>query len=481
MAQREYDVVIVGAGTGGYVAAIRAAQLGLTVAVVEKQKALGGTCLLWGCIPTKALLEHAHALKVVQHAKDWGVTIGSATSGPLAVGVDMGQVHTRKDRVVAGLAKGIEFLFKKNKIDWIKGTARLSGGGGVDVFEGEVQTLKARKEIIVATGSTPRGVPGVAIDRARIITSDEAIHLKEVPKSLVILGSGAVGVEFASIFARFGSDVTILELLPRLVPTEDAAVSAELEKSFRKQGITSHTGAKVTSATRRRDGADGVEVQVELADGSAKAIQADYLLVATGRAPVTTGLDVEGLGIQLDKGYIKVDAQYRTNVPGISAIGDVITLGTPGHPQLAHVSSAEGIIAAERIAGLETRPLNYDHVPGCTYCDPEIGSVGLTEQEARERGHDVRVGVFPFGALGRAKIAGETDGFVKVVAASKYDELLGVHIIGARATELVAEAVVALKLESTVEELIRTIHAHPTMAEAIGEAAHAVHGAAIHL
>ena len=472
MPQQDYDVIVIGAGTGGYVAAIRAAQLGLRTAVVEKQKALGGTCLLWGCIPTKALLEHAHALKVVQHAKDWGITLGSP-----GVAIDMPQVQTRKDRVVTGLTKGVEFLFKKNKIDWIKGTARLTGNLGVDVFEGETQTLRARREIIVATGSTPRGVPGIEIDRKRIITSDEAIGLREVPKTLVVMGSGAVGVEFASIFNRFGSDVTIVELLPRLVPVEDEAVSAELEKSFRKQGITSLTGARVTSA---KANGDGVDVEIQTSDGGAKKIRADYLLVATGRGPVTTGLNAEGVGLQMEKGYIRVDAEFRTSVPGISAVGDVITLGGPGHPQLAHVSSAEGIVAAERIAGRETRPLNYDHVPGCTYCDPEIGSVGLTEAEAKTRGYDVRVGTFPFGVLGRAKMAGETEGFVKIVAEKKYDELLGVHMIGPRSTELVAEATVALRLESTVEELIRTIHAHPTFAEAVGEAAHAVHGSAIH-
>ncbi|PYQ82839.1 MAG: dihydrolipoyl dehydrogenase [Acidobacteria bacterium] len=475
----DYDVVVIGAGTGGYVAAIRAAQLGLKTAVVEKQKALGGTCLLVGCIPTKALLEHAHALKVVQHAKDWGVAIGDASAGSGAprVSIDMAQVQTRKDRVVTGLTKGVEFLFKKNRIDWIKGTARLTGNGGVDVFEGDRQTLRARREIIVATGSTPRSVPGVEIDRRRIITSDEAVALREVPKSIAIMGSGAVGVEFASIFRRFGSDVTILELLPRLVPVEDQAVSEELEKAFRRQGITSHTNAKVTSA---RATADGVDLQFQKSDGAAEKLRADYLLVATGRGPVTAGLDAERIGIDLETGYVRVDAGYRTSVQGISAIGDVITMGGP-HPQLAHVSSAEGVIAAERIAGRTVRPLNYDHVPGCTYCDPEIGSVGLTEREAARRGYDVRTGTFPFGVLGRAKIAGETDGFVKIVADKKYDEVLGIHMIGLRATELVAEAVVALRLESTVEELIRTIHAHPTMAEAVGEAAHAVHGAAIHL
>ena len=467
-----YDVVIIGAGTGGYVAAIRCAQLGKKVAVVEKQKSLGGTCLIWGCIPTKALLEHAHALKVIRDAKEWGVTIPSA-----APAIDMNQVQSRKDRIVNGLTRGVEFLFKKNKIDWIKGTARLAGKGNVEIVEGEKQTLEA-KEIVIATGSSARSVPGIEIDHARIITSDEAIGLKEVPKTLVIMGSGAVGVEFASIYRRFGSEVTVIELLPRLVPLEDEAISAELEKSFKKQGIKSLTGTKVTKAVA---GAGGVDIEAQTPDGQSQKLKADLLLVATGRGPVTTGLGAEQAGIAMEKGYIKVDDLYRTSVPNISAIGDVITLGTGAHPQLAHVSSAEGILVAERLAGQDVRPINYDHVPSCTYCDPEIGSVGLTEAEARQKGYDVRVGSFPFGVLGRAKMAGEGEGFVKIVADKKYDEILGVHMIGPRSTELVAEAVLALRLECTVEELIKTIHAHPTFSEAIGEAAHATHGAAIHL
>ena len=468
-----YDLVVIGAGTGGYVAAIRAAQLGLKTAVVERQKALGGTCLLWGCIPTKALLEHAHALKIVQGAKEWGIGLGGATPA-----LDIAAVHARKDKIVGGLTKGIESLFKKHGITWIKGTATLKSGGTVAVAGDQAQELTAG-HIIVATGSAPRSVPGITIDHERIITSDEAIHLKEVPGSILILGSGAVGVEFASIFHRFGSKATVIELLPRLVPLEDEAVSTELARAFKKQGIATITGTKVTKAEVK---GRSVTVEAQGADGKTRMLTADYLLVATGRGPVTEGLGVEAVGLELERGYVKVDPVYRTNVEGISALGDVITFGDgTAHPQLAHVSSAEGILVAERVAGRDVRPINYDHVPSCTYCDPEIGSVGLTEQEAKDQGYDVQVGSFPFRVLGRARMADELDGFVKIVAEKKYDEVLGVHIIGPRATELVAEAVVALRTECTVEELIHTIHAHPTMSEAIGEAAHATHGAAIHM
>ena len=469
-----YDLVVIGAGTGGYVAAIRAAQLGLKVAVVEKQASLGGTCLNWGCIPTKALLEHAHALKLAQESAEWGIDIGGATPS-----INMPKVHARKDKIVKGLTKGIEFLFKKNKIDWIKGLGRLAGKGKVDVTpvdgSGKAQTLNA-KHVIVATGSQPRGVPGIEIDHKTIITSDEAIHLAEIPKRLVIMGSGAVGVEFASIFKRFGSEVTIIELLPTLVPVEDHAVSAELEKVFKKQGIKVMTGTKATSAKV----ANGVVTLTLEKDGKSTSLEADKLLVATGRGPVTAGLGAEEAGLKLERGYVKVSPDYSTGVPGIWAIGDVITFDEPGHPQLAHLSSAEGIVLAERIVGKIPPPINYDQVPGCTYCDPEIGSIGLTEREAKARGYDVAIGTFPFGILGRAKMAGETDGFVKIVADKKYDEVLGVHMIGPRATELVAAAGIMLRTEATVEEVIRTIHAHPTMSEAIAEAAHAVHGAAIH-
>jgi dihydrolipoamide dehydrogenase len=470
----QFDVVVVGSGTGGYVAAIRAAQLGLTTAVVERQPALGGTCLNWGCIPTKALLEHAHALKIAQEADVWGISFGKASSPT----IDMARVHARKNKIVTGLTKGVEYLFKKNKIEWVRGTGTLAGKGRVEVAApGQATRALAAREIVVATGSAARSVPGIEIDRKTVITSDEAIHLAEVPKSIAIMGSGAVGVEFASIFRRFGSEVTIIELLPRLVPNEDEAVSAELEKAFKKRGMAVRTGTKVTSA---KIASGGVTIEMQ-ASGKTESLTIEKLLVATGRGPVTDGLGAAEAGLALDRGYVKVDPLFRTSVAGISAIGDVITMGTGAHPQLAHLSSAEGIVLAERLAGRDVRPIDYDQVPFCTYCEPEIGSIGLTEAEAKARGFDVRVGTFPFGVLGRAKMANETEGFVKIVAEAKYDELLGVHMIGPRATELVAEAAVALRCESTVEELIRTIHAHPTMSEAVGEAAHAVHGSAIHI
>jgi dihydrolipoamide dehydrogenase len=473
MADR-YDLIVIGSGTGGYVAAIRAAQLGLKTAVVERQPVLGGTCLNWGCVPTKALLEHAHALKMAQDASEWGVTFGPAATTPA---LDMVRVHARKQKIVSGLTKGVEFLFKKNQIDWIKGAGRLAGDGHVDVTSETPRQLVAQ-QIVIATGSAPRGLDGLTIDRTAIITSDEAINLATVPASIAILGSGAVGVEFASIFHRFGSEVTLIELQTRIVPNEDEAVSVELTRAFKKRGIHVRTETSVTSAATVNG---SVRVVMETAGGQAESIVVDTLLVAVGRAPVTDGLNVEGVGLALDRGFIVVDELFRTNVPGISAIGDVITMGAGSHPQLAHVSSAEGIRLAERLAGQNVVPIDYDQVPACTYCEPEIGSVGLTEAEAKARGYSVCTGTFPFSALGRARIAGDTEGFVKVVGETRYDQLLGVHIIGGRATELIAEAAVALRLESTVEELVRTIHAHPTMSEAIGEAAHAAHGAAIHL
>ena len=391
----------------------------------------------------------------------------------------MDQVQARKDKIVKGLTGGVEFLFKKNKIDWIKGSGRLAGKGTVEITEGDKQTLTAKKEIIVATGSQPRSVPGHR-DRSQADHHQRRGDRPEgrSPSRSSIMGSGAVGVEFASIFRRFGSDVTIIELLPRLVPVEDEAVSAELERSFKKQGIKVLTGTKVTSAKARRGRRRprGADRRRQDRRRSAR----EYLLVATGRGPVTTGLGAEEAGLRAGARLRQGRRAVPHERPGDFRDRRRHHVREARPPQLAHLSSAEGIALAERIAGQEFRPINYDQVPGCTYCDPEIGSVGLTEAEAKERGYDVRIGSFKFGVLGRARIAGETEGFVKIVAEKKYDEILGVHMIGPRSTELVAEATLALRLECTVEELIRTIHAHPTMSEAVGEAAHATHGAAIH-
>jgi dihydrolipoamide dehydrogenase len=468
-----YDVVVIGSGMGGYVAAIRAAQLGLKTAVVERQPVVGGTCLNWGCIPTKALLEHAHALKIARHAAEWGIVLASSAEPA----IDMARVHARKDAIVSGLVRGVEYLLRKNKIDWIKGSARLAGNGQIDVTGADTGMLAAN-EIIVATGSAPRTLPNVAVDHQHVLTSDDAIHLPEIPRRLAVIGSGAVGVEFASIFRAFGSEVTLIEIEPRLVPSEDAAVSTELEKAFRKRGIVVKTSSQLTSAGATEA---GVTLALRGASGEAQTLTVDRLLVAVGRGPVTDGLGVEAVGLELNRGFIVVDDGFRTSVPGIAAIGDVITVNGRPHAQLAHLASMEGILAAERIAGRATPPLNYDHVPACTFSDPEIGSVGLTESEARTRGYDVRVGTFPFSALGRARIAGETEGFVKIVSEAEYDQLLGVHIIGPRATELVSIAATALRLESTVEELVRTMYAHPTLGEAIGEAAHGVNGHTINI
>jgi dihydrolipoamide dehydrogenase len=469
----EFDLVVIGSGTGGYVAAIRAAQLGLRTAVIERKPVLGGTCLNLGCIPTKALLEHAHALKIVANAADWGVALGA----DVRPSIDLARVQTRKNSIVTSLTKGVEFLFRKNKIASITGTGRLVGAGRVDVVGSEPRTIRAR-EIIVATGSEPRTLPGVSLDKRLVITSDEAIHLDSVPGSIAVLGSGAVGVEFASIFRQFGSDVMLIEIQPRLVPNEDEAVSRELEKAFRKRGIHVQTATRLAGAEVR---SDRVHLELEGSSGTRTTVDVDRLLVAVGRKPVTDGLAAADIGIRMNNDFIQVDSLYRTSVEGVSAIGDVIAIGDRPHPQLAHVSSAEGVLVADRIAGHPVQPLNYDHMPASTYCEPEIASVGLTEAAARARGFDVRVGTFPFSALGRARIAGETDGFVKIVGESKYDELLGVHIIGPRATELIAEATTALGLEATVESLVRTVHAHPTLSEAVGEAAHATIGKAINL
>jgi dihydrolipoamide dehydrogenase len=461
----EHDLIIIGSGPGGYVAAIRAAQLDLKVLCIEKDERLGGTCLLRGCIPTKALLHTAGLYDEVRRAGEFGVRVGEAS-------LDLDQAHRYKREVVDSNARGVEMLLRKNKIERVRGRGRLAGPHEVAVdAEDGTRTYRGR-HILIATGSVPREIPPAPTDGRRILNSDHILEIPEIPRHMVVVGSGAVGSEFASIFTSFGSEVVLVEMLPRILPLEDEEVSKELNRQFRKRGMKVATGTTLEEVD-----SSGDRLRVRLgSDGNSDWMETDVLLVAVGRAPVTGDLGLEAVGVELEKGYIQVNGFMQTSVPHIYAIGDVVPT-----PWLAHVASAEGILAAEHMAGAEARPLNYDHVPSVTFCEPEVGSVGLTESEARERGYDVAVGRFPFMALGKAKIEGKTAGFVKVVREKKYDELLGVHIIGAKATDLIAEACVALRVESTTEELFRTIHAHPTLSEAVAEAAHAAVGHAIHI
>ncbi len=460
------DLVIIGSGPGGYVAAIRAAQLGMRVAVVEKDPKFGGTCLHRGCIPTKALLHTATVLDQARNADRFGVVVGDAS-------LDLGKAQSYKQGVVDKNAAGIEFLFEKNKIEGIHGHGRLISATEVEVqgSAGGVRTLSARF-VLIATGSVPREVAMAPTDAVQVVNSDHILNVDRVPESLVVIGSGAVGSEFASIFHSFGAKVTLVEMLPRILPLEDEEVSKELARSFKKRGIKVKTETKLAGIEL---GSNEVMVRLERA-GGVESLAAEMLLVAIGRAPVTEGIGLEEAGVIVEKGYIQVNRTMQSSVPNVYAIGDVVPT-----PWLAHVASAEGILAAEHMAGEKTYPLNYDQMPSVTYCEPEVGSVGLSEAEARERGYDVAVGKFPFSASGKAAIEGKTSGFVKVVRETKHDELLGVHIIGPKATDLIAEACVALKIESTTEELFRTIHAHPTLSEAMAEAAHAASGHAIHI
>ncbi len=468
MDNEQFDVTIIGSGPGGYVAAIRAAQLGLKVALVEKDKRLGGTCTLRGCIPTKQLLMSAHVYEQMQHAADFGV---EATGIQLA----FANVQKRKDKVVMKNSKGIEYLMKKNKITAFIGTGKLSLPGKIEVTQGEGKNNTVNtKNIIIATGSVVRPIPGFDTDGQRVVNSDHILELKEVPKSLIVMGAGAVGVEFASVYSRFGAETTIVELLPRLVPLEDEEVSKELEKSFRKRGLKSQVDTKLEKLERSDK---GVVVTGKTSKGEAVKLEAEMLLVAVGRMPYTEGLGLEGTKIKVEKGFIQVDQFQQTGEKGVYAIGDVVPT-----PLLAHLASKEGIVAAEHIAGhKDVRPINLRLVPNCTYCDPEVASVGLTEAKAREMGYEVKLGKFPFSASGKARILGEEEGFVKIVSEAKYDEILGIHIIGPHATELIAEACVAMQLESTAEELGRTMHAHPTVSEAVMEAAEGVHGLTVHI
>jgi dihydrolipoamide dehydrogenase len=465
MTDAAYDLTIIGSGPGGYVAAIRAGQLGLQVLVVEKDPFLGGTCLHRGCIPTKALL---HTADLLQQARD-GAKFGVVCSG---VALDLAAAHAHKRRVVTKNAKGIEGLFKKNKVTWVQGTGRLAGGRTVEVTKPDGSTEKVQaNNIILATGSRCGDLPFLAADGDRILNSDQILELEEVPPRLLVLGAGAVGMEFASVFSRFGSKVTVVELLDRVLPLEDADVSAEVGKAFRRQGIEVHVATRVEDV---RVAEGGVHCKAVTAAGETLDLEADKLLLAVGRQANFKGIGLESTKVQIERGRIVVDEFCRTHEEGIYAIGDLLAT-----PWLAHVASMQGVLAAERIAGKNPPPINYNQVPSCTYCWPEVGTIGLSEARAREQGYDVRVGTFPFTASAKAAILGESIGFVKIVAEAKYDEVLGLHIVGPQATELIAEGEAALRGELTAEELIRTIHAHPTMHEAVHEAAEGVHGATI--
>lgn len=459
MSANSYDVTVIGAGPGGYVAAIRCAQLGLKTAIVEKDPNLGGTCLLRGCIPTKALLESAHMYDKMRKAKTWGIKADN-------VELDFTQVQKYRAKTVKTNSKGVSFLMRKNEIDVHAGHGRIAGAGKVSVTadDGTVTTLDS-KHVILATGSVCKHMPFIEMDHVRTVNSDDILEISEVPKSLIVMGAGAVGSEFASVYNSFGSEVTLVEYMDHLLPIEDEDISKELERDYKKRGINVMTKSKIVKVDLVEG---GVQVHVEPRDGGdAQVLEASMLLVAVGRAPVTGDVGLDTVGIEADeRGMVPVDEYCRTSASNVYAIGDIIAT-----PWLAHVASHEGVMVAELIAGKHVHPINYLHTPNCTYCEPEVASVGYTEAKAKEAGYEVKTGTFPFTASGKARIMGANSGMVKFVADAKYDELLGVHIIGPKATELIAEAVVALQLESTVEEITHAMHPHPTLAEAMGEAA----------
>ena len=466
MGEVSYDLLIVGSGPGGYSAAIRAGQYGLKTALIEKDAKLGGTCLHVGCIPTKALLHTAEVWQHFLHADDEGIQVESPK-------LNYPKVIERKNGIVNRHAKGIEALFKKNKVEWIKGYGTLQGAGRVEARgpDGSTRTLEARN-IIIATGSEARMIPGLQSDAERILTNIEILNLAAVPKSLAIVGAGAVGVEFASIFNRLGTEVSVFEMLPRIVPVEDEEVSKELERVFKKSKIRIETGARVENIQKTEK---GIRFQATLSNGKTEQVEAEKILIAVGRKPNTEKIGLEKTRVELDRGFIKVNERQQTAEPGIYAIGDVVA----GTPQLAHVATMEGMVAVGDIAGKPARPVNRNRIPGVTYTEPGIGSVGLTEAQARAQGLQVKVGKFPFMGNSRATILGSHNGFVKVVADEKYGEILGVHIIGPSGFELISEAVAAMESEATVETMMATIHAHPTLYEAVGEGFNAVYGLAI--
>jgi dihydrolipoamide dehydrogenase len=461
-----YDIIVIGSGPGGYVTAIRASQLGLKTAIIEKES-LGGICLNWGCIPTKALLKSANVYEYLTHAADYGITVKGGEA-------DFAKIIERSRGVANGMSQGIQFLMKKNKIDVIKGHGTIQAGKKVEVTaeDGTKTTLSAEKGIILATGARSRKLPNLPQDGKKIIGYREAMTLPSQPKKLVVVGSGAIGIEFAYFYNAIGTEVTVVEFMPNIVPVEDEEVSKQLEKSLKKAGINIMTNASVESVDTS---GKGCVVSVKTAKGEEK-IECDVVLSAVGIETNLENLGLETVGIATDKGKVLVNEYYQTNIPGYYAIGDIV----PG-PALAHVASAEGIICVEQIAGHHPEPLDYGNIPGCTYCSPEVASVGLTEKACKEKGLDIKVGKFPFSASGKASAAGAKDGFVKLIFDAKYGELLGAHMIGANVTEMIAEIVAIRKLEVTGEALIKTVHPHPTMSEAIMEAAAAAYGEVIHL
>ncbi|MCU0447514.1 MAG: dihydrolipoyl dehydrogenase [Microscillaceae bacterium] len=465
MAEAKYDLIVIGSGPGGYVAAIRAAQLGMKVGVVEREE-LGGICLNWGCIPTKALLKSAQVFEYIHHAKDYGIEVKDAQA-------DFGAMVKRSRDVANGMSKGIQFLFKKNKIDYLAGFGKLTKDKKVEVTAADgKKTIYEVPHIILATGGRSRELPNLKIDNEKIIGYRKAMVLDKKPESMVIVGSGAIGVEFAYFYNSVGTKVTIVEFMPNIVPVEDEEISKQLERTYKKAGMNIYTSSEVTAVDTK---GEKCKVHVKTPKGE-EILECDIVLSAVGVSTNLEGIGLEDAGVATDRGKVLVDEYYRTNIPGVYAIGDI----TSG-PALAHVASAEGIICVEKIAGHHPQPLDYNNIPGCTYCQPEIASVGLTEKKAKEMGYEIKVGKFPFSASGKAKAAGASDGFVKVIFDAKYGEWLGAHMIGANVTEMIAEVVVARKLETTGHEIIKSVHPHPTMSEAIMEAAAAAYDEVIHL
>ncbi|MBI5471653.1 MAG: dihydrolipoyl dehydrogenase [Ignavibacteriae bacterium] len=465
MTEKSFDIVVLGGGPGGYTAAIRAAQLGFNTGIIEADK-LGGVCLNWGCIPTKALLKNAEILHQFKKASEWGISYENLR-------FDFGKIIQRSRGVSDKISKGVEFLMKKNKIDYMPGYGTLQGNGRIEVKPKDATPFAvSAKHIIVATGARARSLPGVTIDRKRIITSTEAMTLSEQPKSMIIVGAGAIGIEFAYFYNALGTKVSVVEMMPGILPIEDAELTKELTRSLKKQGIEILTDTKVESVNT---GSDGVTVSVQSPDGK-KELKGDVALMAIGVQGNVEGFGLDKLGVTIERNHIKVDKEYRTNISGMYAIGDVI-----GPPWLAHVASAEGVHCVEAIKGLNPEPIDYSTIPGCTYCQPQIASVGLTEEKAKAAGHEVKIGKFPFRPLGKAVAIGETEGMVKLIFDAKYGELLGAHIMGSEATEMIAELALAKKLESTGKSIFHTIHAHPTLSEAVMEAAAAAYGEAINI